>query len=116
MMAENVVNFPSDRIVREHAGIQLIEDAKEKGLQKFSDTITDDIIGSMVQDLENYGIDIDRDEFLKDFSLVADSLRATIYRHFSINHNLHEFIDSNVKMINRITGEPITIDDVDTDE
>jgi hypothetical protein len=115
-MTENVVEFPSHRIVREHAGIQLVEEAREKGLQKFADTITEDMIGNMIEEMENYGIDIDRNEFLKDFSLTADSLRATIYRQFDLSHALHDFIDSNVKMINRQTGKPFIEEELDTGE
>lgn len=114
-MTENVVEFPSHRIVREHAGIQLVKEAQEKGLQKYADTITEDMIGNMVEELENYGIDVDRNAFLKDFSLTVDSLRATIYRQFELNHALHDFIDKNVKMINRQTGEPVEYDDEEVD-
>jgi hypothetical protein len=112
-MSENVVEFPSHRIVREHAGIQVIEDAREKSIQKFADTITEDLIGYMAEELENSGIDIERPEFLKDFSLTVDSLRAAIYRQFDIPHNLHAFVDTNVKMVNRSTGQPILEEEID---
>lgn len=107
-MTENVVNFPAHRIVREHAGVEAIELAKEKSTQKFADTITEDMIGNMVEDLENSGIDIDNEQFMKDFSLAVDSLRAAIYRHFGLEHHLHDFIDTNIKMVRMKTTVPFS--------
>lgn len=112
-MTENIVNFPAHRIIRETTNIPLIEVMKEKSTQKFADTITEDMIGNMIEDLENSGIDIDNDLFLKDFSLAVDSLRATIYRQFDIKHHLHEFIDKNVKMINKKTGKEYSQEELD---
>ena len=108
---KNVVDFPKSKIVREiPINIEAVEAAKEKGLQNFCDSVVDDMLESMVSDLENYGIDIDDESFMKDFSLTVDSLRATVYRSFGINHNLHDFIDNNIKMMNRKTGELISVD------
>lgn len=104
-MSENIVNFPTSRIVRESINVEAIELAKEKSTQKFADTITEDLIGNMIEDLENSGLDVDTDSFMKDFSLTVDSLRATVYRHFSIDHHLHEFIDNNVKMVKKKDGD-----------
>jgi transcriptional regulator NrdR family protein len=116
-MTNNVVEFPSHRIIREASSIPMQEVLRENSMRKMADTITDDLIGNIVEDLENSGIDVDRAEFLKDFSLVADSLRASIYRQFEVEHNLHSFIDTNIKMVSRITGEPVDINDLlDNDE
>lgn len=110
---KNVVEFPSHRIVRENLNNEIVELAKEKSTQKFADTIVEDMIGNMIEDLENCGVDIDEPSFIKDFSLTVDSLRAAIYRHFGIDHSLHDFIDKNIKMVNRETGLPLeTIEDV----
>lgn len=112
-----VVEFPKHKIVREApVNIEAVEAAKEKGLQNFADSIVDDMLQGMAESLENYGIDIDTKTFMKDFSLTADSLRASIYRQFGLSHSLHNFIDSNVKMMNRTTGELIVEEEDDDDE
>lgn len=99
MSNDKVVQFPKSKIVRETpVDIEVLEKAKIKGKQNFADNIVDDIIGFVVGDLENYGVDVDNEQFIKDFSLTADALRATVYRSFFLNHNLHEFIDNNVTM------------------
>jgi len=109
-MTENIVEFPRHRIVREHAGIACIEQVKEKSKQTYAESVSDDLIGALLEEMENMGIDTTTDSFIKDFSMTVDSMRATIYRSFGVPHHLHEFIDKSVKMIHRETGEPVDLD------
>ena len=51
-MNDKVVNFPSHRIVRENLDVEAIKVAKEKSTQKFADTIVEDLIGNILEDLE----------------------------------------------------------------
>jgi hypothetical protein len=73
--------------------------AKEKSLQKHAETIVEDLVLSIIDAIENYGIDSETESFERDFSFVADGLRATIYRSFNIDHPLHSFIDTNVTLV-----------------
>jgi hypothetical protein len=110
-----VVEFPKSKIVREvPVSNEVIEKAKEKGLQNYADSIIDELIENLASDIENSGIDVDSKQFMKDFSFTVDGMRATIYRHFGITHGLHNFIDENVKIVNRKTGE--MVDDLDIEE
>jgi hypothetical protein len=114
---DKVVNFPSHRIIREHADVDLIAKAKQKSTLKFADSITEEMTGNMIEDLENSGVDVETKHFIKDFSMVVDCLKATIYRHFELEHPLHEFIDTNVKMISKKTGELIEdVEQIDEEE
>ena len=116
-MNDKVLNFPSHRIIREHADVEVIAKAKQKSTLKFADTITEEIVGNIIEDLENSGVDVETKHFIKDFSMVADCLRATVYRHFELEHPLHDFIDTNVKMISKKTGELIEdVDQIDDEE
>jgi len=117
-MTENVVQFPKSKIVRvAPSDDDVVKQYKLKGLFKYADGIVDDIVELMVQEIENHGLDTDSKVFLKDFSMAADALRATIYRQFELEHNLHNFIDENVKVINRQTGKLIEdITDLDDEE
>ena len=95
-----IVQFPANRIVREIApNVEEIERAKEKGLQKHAETIVEDMFLSMMDALENYGIDVETEQFERDFTFAADALRATVYRTFGIDHGLHEFINTNVQIV-----------------
>ena len=111
---KNVVEFPKSKIVRQaQVDVEAIELAKERSLITFADNIMDELIENLASDIENAGIDIEEHAFLKDFSLTVDALRATVYRTFGLPHSLHGFIDENVKVISRETGDPInSFDDV----
>ena len=95
-----IVKFPESRIVREvPPNIEEIKKAKEKGLQKHAETIVEDLIVNILDAMENYGIDVETDDFQRDFSFAADAMRASIYRSFNLDHALHSFVDNNVQII-----------------
>ena len=101
-----IVEFPKNKIVREMpANVELIEQAQQRSLQNHADSIVEELIDNIVESLDQDGIDIDADQFLKDLSLSVDALRAAVYRHFGLKHDLHSFIDENMKAIDRNTGE-----------
>lgn len=96
----SIVQFPTNRIVREVApNIEELEKAKEKSLQRHAETIVEDILLNTLDALENYGVDTETEQFERDFTFASDSLRATIYRTFGIDHALHEFINTNVQIV-----------------
>lgn len=119
-MTENVLNFPRDRIVREHAGIMVddvtLEQAKERSRANFAESISDELISIMLEEMENLGIDTSLNSFMKDFSLTVDALRATINRSFDVPHHLHDFIDEHVKMIHKETGKLVELDEDEEDD
>ena len=111
---KNIVEFPKSKIFREApANLELIEKAKEKATINFADSITDTMIDTLLEGLDNFGIDTDEEPFIKDFSLTADAIRATVYRSLGLDHNLHTFIDENIKLINRQTGELLSPEELD---
>lgn len=114
---KNVVEFPKSKIVREVPhNIEAIEQAKERGLQKFAEEVVDDMIDNLLHDLDSVGVETEGDTFRKDFSLTIDALRATVYRSFNLQHHMHEFIDRNIKMMNKKTGELIEEEVLDSVE
>jgi molecular chaperone GrpE (heat shock protein) len=113
---KNIVEFPKNKIFRDApVNIELIEKAKEKALASFADSVVETMIDNLLEGLDNFGLDTQEETFIKDFSLTVDAIRATVYRSLGIPHQLHEFIDDNVKLINRITGEMIDSDEVDNE-
>lgn len=111
---KNILEFPKNKIIREMpADIEVIEKAKEKAINTFADQIVDMTIENILEQFESYGIDTETKHFRKDISLTIDGLRATVYRAFGIPHHLHDFIDNNVKMMNKETGEFIDLDEDD---
>lgn len=95
----NVFEFPKDKIVREvQPNIEEIEKAKEKGKQKYADSIVAEVATGLLAELENYGIELedDKGKFNKDFLFLTDVLKSVIYRNMDLKHSLHNFVDDNV--------------------
>ena len=114
-MTQNVVEFPKSRIIREHAGVEYVEKAKEKSKLNFAESVSDDLVDALLEEIESMGIDTNSDQFVKDFSMTVDTLRATVYRTLDVPHHLHDFIDNNVKMIYKDSGKLVNPDEIDTD-
>jgi hypothetical protein len=63
-----IVKFPTNRIIREvPPNIEEINKAKEKSLQKHAETIVEDLVLSIIDAIENYGIDSETESFERDF-------------------------------------------------
>lgn len=96
-MTENVLVFPKDKIVREAPlDDETVKEHRSRGLKNFCDSIAEELITIMVTEMSNYGIDVEEEQFMRDFSLTAESLRATLYRSMEIPHSLHPFIDNHL--------------------
>lgn len=97
-MTEKVIQFPKSKVVREIPE-EVHHQRQAKADQKLADSIVDEITGLIITELDNYYVDVENKQFAKDMILVADSLKACVYRSFGIDHHLHTFIDQNVKII-----------------
>lgn len=98
----NILEFPKHKIVRERLpDIEEINKLKEKGLQKFADAVTSEIVDNILEHLDNYGIDIEDNTFIKDFYFTTMILSASIYRSLNVDHPMHEYIDNNVQVMEK---------------
>ena len=103
-MNDKVIEFPKDKVVRDIPEEHL-KARQAKADQKFCDSVVDELSGFLITELDNYNIDVTNNKvFAKDFILVIDALRASVYRQFDLNHHLHDFIDENVKLIDGAPG------------
>lgn len=101
-MSNNVFKFPEHKIVREiPPQIEEIEKAKEKGKQNYAEDIINDFAESMLGALDSYGIDQDGKNFDKDLSFAVEAIRAMIYRSLTLDHHLHDFVDSHVSVLKK---------------
>jgi hypothetical protein len=98
----NVFKFPEHKIVREiPPQIEEIEKAKEKGKQNYAEELIVDLAENLLGALDSYGLDQDSKHFDKDFSFAMEAFRALIYRTLSINHHLHDFIETSVSLLKK---------------
>ena len=107
----NVFKFPEHKIVREiPPQIEEIEKAKEKGKQNYAEEIIVDLAENLLGALDSYGLDQDSKHFDKDFSFAMEAFRALIYRTLSINHHLHDFIETSVSLLKKDENGNIVIE------
>lgn len=97
-MTDKVIEFPKHKVVREIPE-EIHKERQAKADQKVADTIVDEITGLIITELDNYYVEVTNKQFSKDLVLVADAIKAAVYRSFGIDHHLHEFIDKNVTLI-----------------
>jgi hypothetical protein len=97
-MTEKVIEFPKHKVVRDVPGA-VLEERNRRADQKMADSIVDELTGMIITELDNYYVEVENKQFAKDLVLVADSIKACVYRSFGLDHHLHPFIDDNVKLI-----------------
>lgn len=97
-MTEKIIEFPKNKVVRE-VPEEVKKERQAKADQKLADSIVDEIIGIMITELDNFYVEVENKQFGKDFILVADALKALVYRQFGIQHHFHDFVDNNIKII-----------------
>lgn len=94
-----VIAFPKNKIVRENPpDIDILEKIKEKSVKRFADDVVELIATNCYEEIETLGLDVDNEKFGRDFSVLVEILRATVYRNLELDHNLHEFMDNNVEI------------------
>lgn len=94
-----VISFPSNKIVREYPqNIEILEKAKEKSVKKFADDVIDILAETCYEQIESLGLDVEVENFDRDFSFIVETIRATVYRNLELPHHLHEFIDNNLEV------------------
>jgi hypothetical protein len=99
MTSNNVLEFPRHKIVRDGSmNIEELQKMKAKSLKNFADALVQEMTENILMDFDNYGIDIESDTFIKDFHYLVAILSATIYRTVGMEHDLHPFLDTKVKL------------------
>jgi hypothetical protein len=102
-MTDKVIEFPKHKVVRD-VPEEHLRARQAKADQKLADAIVDDLTGMLITELDNCMVEVENKQFSKDFVLVADALKACVYRSFGIDHHLHGFVDNNVKLIEGSEG------------
>lgn len=97
-MIDKVIEFPKHKVVRD-VPVDVIEERNRKADQKMADAMVDDLAGIVATELDNFDFDVQSKDFTKDFIVVVDALKSTIYRQLGITHPFHEFTDRNISII-----------------
>jgi hypothetical protein len=110
-MSATIVEFPKDAIVRDPSELnknEVLEALKEKGITKFADVLTSELIAELACSLEDSGLDIESEEFIKSMDILTTVLAGTVYRLLGLPHPAQEFIDGvKIKYVNDDDEEPV---------
>ena len=96
-MTDKVIEFPKHKVVRDVPDEVFVE-RNRKADQKVADAMVEEISGFMLTELDNYDVEVENPVFVKDFIVVVDALKSTIYRSFGIDHPFQNFVDKNVSV------------------
>lgn len=100
---DKVIEFPKHKVVRDVPG-EVLEERNRKADLKMADAMVDDLAGIIATEIDNFDIDVQSKDFAKDFIVVVDALKATIYRQFGLKHHFHAFTDKNISIIDADFG------------
>ena len=98
MSDDKILKFPKSKIIREQTqSIEELEKLKVRGTQNFADALIQDIAESILGEFGGVGINMETNEFPKDFQFLVHVLTATVYRSLKLDHSFHDIIDNQIK-------------------
>ena len=113
---ENVIPFPTNRIVEKSTAGPKKEDQKfldqmhKQQTKEFVETSVDNMSLNLLKEFYNMGIETDRGEFTKDLAMLVDTMRGLIYRDFNMKHPSQVLSENMVELkVNKDGGQSARI-------
>ena len=98
---ENVISFPSDRIVEKRDVLQdpkVVEKMRVQNTKNFVETAVDDISMNLLRNFVDLAMKTNQPSFTKDLALLVDVMRGMIYRDFELQHPAQKLSDKMVDL------------------
>ena len=98
---ENVISFPSDRIVEKRDVLQdpkVVEKMRVQNTKNFVETAVDDISMNLLRNFVDLAMKTNQPAFTKDLALLVDVMRGMIYRDFELQHPAQKLSDKMVDL------------------
>ena len=105
---ENVISFPSDRIVEKRDTLQdpkIVEKMRLQNTKKFVETAVDGISMDLLRNFVDLAMKTEQPAFMKDLSVLVDVLRGMIYRDFNLEHPAQKLADKMVTIDTQKNGQ-----------
>ena len=113
---ENVIPFPSNRIVEKSTAgpnkkdQKFLDEMHKQQTKEFVETSVDDMSLSLLKSFYNMGIKTERGEFTKDLAMLVDTMRGLIYRDFNMKHPSQVLSENMVELkVNKDGGQSARI-------
>lgn len=96
----NVIKFPktNPRISAE-ASLSEVQEKIDKAKEKYVNALVDHHSSQLLANICLSGIEVETDDFMKDFAFTVETLRSSMYRSMGIDHPLQEQIDEAVSLV-----------------
>jgi hypothetical protein len=98
---DNVISFPSDRIVEKRDVLQdpkVVEKMRLQNTKNFVETAVDDISMNLLRNFVDLAMKTNQPSFTKDLALLVDVMRGMIYRDFGLSHPAQRLSDKMVDL------------------
>ena len=98
---ENVISFPSDRIVEKRDVLQdpkVVEKMRLQNTKNFVETAVDDISMNLLRNFVDLAMKTNQPSFTKDLAVLVDVMRGMIYRDFGLSHPAQRLSDKMVDL------------------
>ena len=98
---DNVISFPSDRIVEKRDVLQdpkVVEKMRVQNTKNFVETAVDDISMNLLRNFVDLAMKTNQPSFTKDLALLVDVMRGMIYRDFGLSHPAQRLSDKMVDL------------------
>ena len=95
---DNIIFFPSERIKRTGVNTPVIKESIKREHNKiYAQNFCDEITSKLLVSFHSENIDVTKDTFLKDYKLLAESLKSLLLRSLKQGHPLQAKVDKAVK-------------------
>ena len=92
----NIIKFPSDYKPETLSDVQeKIDMAKEK----YVNALVDHHCSQLLANISLSGIEIETDDFMKDFAFTIETVRSAMYRSMRLSHPLQDQIDEAIELV-----------------
>ena len=92
----NVIKFPSDY---EPETLSSVQEKIDMAKEKYVNALVDHHCSQLLANISLSGIEIETDDFMKDFAFTIETVRSAMYRSMRLSHPLQEQIDEAIELV-----------------
>lgn len=118
-----VIEFPKTNIraIGQEKSLDEVQAKISHAKEEYVNALVDHHCSTLLANISLSGIEIEKDEFMKDFAFTVETVRSSMYRSVGLDHPLHEQIDQAMEVADKEEDEEFgstfpKIEYVDDDE
>lgn len=90
----NVIQFPKSKNNTPPQTIEEMVADIDRLRRDHADEIANSMIPQLIGMYMSNGVDVDQHEYIKDVSMIVESMKSLLYKYFDIDHPFHDMIES----------------------